>query len=129
MDVFDSLDDENEIDKEHEVIDEHESRVAHIVVSLKSISSFSLTTSFEPAATIKTEGKELDVLRGHLADLETNIRRMNGKIGTINPGPSLDYCLLEQYNKQVNVFEMELLDVSHSISTIEDAKALPDAGA
>ena len=62
MDIIDSLNDESETDKEHKVMDEHESRVAHIVVSLKSISSSSPTTSSQPAATIKTESKELDVL-------------------------------------------------------------------
>ena len=37
----------------------------------------------------------------------------------------MDCCLLQQCNKRVNVFEMELLDVSCSIATIEDAKELP----
>ena len=38
----------------------------------------------------------------------------------------MDLCLSEQCNKQVNVFVMELIDVSHSIAPIEDAKELPD---
>ena len=38
----------------------------------------------------------------------------------------MDHCLIEQCNKQVSVFEMELLDVSSSIASIEDAKELPD---
>ena len=65
MDIIHSLNNDSEIDKEHEVMDEHESRVAHIVVSHKSISSPFLTTCTctfsEPATTIKTESKELDV--------------------------------------------------------------------
>ena len=112
MDIIGSLDDNTEIEREGDVMDEHKSSVAHISVSLKELSS--------PAKpTIKTESKELDVLRRRLADLEANIRRINGKIGTVTPGHS---------NKQVNVFEMELLDVSHSIATtcIEDAKELPN---
>ena len=40
MDVIDSLDNEGEIDREHDVMDEHESRVAHIFVSFKGISSY-----------------------------------------------------------------------------------------
>ena len=59
MDLIDSLDDVSEIDKEHKVMDEYKSRVAHIVVSLKGISS-SPPTSSEPVATIKTESKELE---------------------------------------------------------------------
>ena len=38
----------------------------------------------------------------------------------------MDRCLLEQCHKRVNVFKRELLDVSRSIATIEDAKELPD---
>ena len=38
----------------------------------------------------------------------------------------MDLCLLEQCNKQVNVFEMELLDVSCSIAIVEDTKQLPN---
>ena len=63
MDVIDSLVDKTEIDKKHYVIVAHESRIAHIVFHLKSISSYSHTTSSEPVATIKTESKELEVLR------------------------------------------------------------------
>ena len=55
MDVIDSLDNKSEIGKEHEVMDEHKNRAVHIVISLKSISSSSPTTTNEPAATIKTE--------------------------------------------------------------------------
>ena len=46
-------------------------------------------------------------------------------MGCMVSGPDIDHCLLEQYNKQVNDFEMELLDVSRSIATIDDAKELP----
>ena len=53
---------------------------------------------------------------------EANITRINGKIGTVTPGPSMDCCLLEKCNKQVNVFEMELLDVFRSLTTTKDAK-------
>ena len=42
------------------------------------------------------------------------------------PGPDTDRCLLEQYNKQVSGFEMELLHVSCSSATMEDTKELPD---
>ena len=63
MDVSDSLDNEGEIEREEAVMEEHEIRVAHIFVSLKSISSSSPSTSFETATTIKTESKELEVLR------------------------------------------------------------------
>ena len=38
----------------------------------------------------------------------------------------MDHCLLEQYSKQVIVFEMEMLNVSRSMAGIEDAKELPD---
>ena len=55
IDVIDSLDDDTEIEIEGDVMDEHESRVAHISVSLKELSS-----PAEP--TIKTESKELNVL-------------------------------------------------------------------
>ena len=63
MNIIDLLDDENEIEREEAVMEEHESRVAYIVVGLKSISSSFPTTSSEPVATIKTESKELEVLR------------------------------------------------------------------
>ena len=48
-------------------------------------------------------------------------------MGTVTPRTSMDRCLLEQSDKQVNVFEMELLNVSRSIAFIEDAKELPNA--
>ena len=55
MDATDSLDDGDEVEREQAIMDEHESRVAHIVVSLKEVSS--------PAESmIKPESKELDVL-------------------------------------------------------------------
>ena len=41
-------------------------------------------------------------------------------------GPDINHCLFEQHNKQVGGFKMELLDISHSIATIDDAKELPD---
>ena len=47
-------------------------------------------------------------------------------MGTTTPGPSMDHYLLEQFNMQVNVFEMEMLDISRSIAFIEDAKELPN---
>ena len=62
MDIIDSLDDECEIEREEAAMEEHEIRIAHILVSLKSISSSSSTTSSKPAATIKIESSELDVL-------------------------------------------------------------------
>ena len=62
MDIIDSLGNESEIDKEYEVTDEHNSRVTHIVISLKSVFSSSPTSSSEPATTIKTESKEPNVL-------------------------------------------------------------------
>ena len=39
MDVIDSLDDDTEIEREGDVMDEHKSRVTHISVSLKELSS------------------------------------------------------------------------------------------
>ena len=53
-----------------------------------------------------------------------SLHKVNIKIGPIVPGPDINRCLLEQYNKQVSGFEMELLDVSCSIATIDDAKEL-----
>ena len=47
-------------------------------------------------------------------------------MGTMTPVPSMDCFLLEQCNKQVNIFEMELLNVSLSIATTEGANELPD---
>ena len=47
-------------------------------------------------------------------------------IRPIFPRPGIDSCLLEQHNKQVDGFEMELLDASHSIATIEHTKELPN---
>ena len=52
--------------------------------------------------------------------------KVNTIIGPMVPGLRIEHCLLEQYNKQVNVFEMEKLNISHSIATMGDAKALPD---
>ena len=46
--------------------------------------------------------------------------------GPMVPGPDIDHCLLEQYNKQVSVFEMEMLDDSCSMAAIEYVKELPD---
>ena len=57
---------------------------------------------------------------------ETSVQKVNAKVGPMVPGSSIDCCLLEQYNKQVGGFEMELLDISHSIATMEDTKELPD---
>ena len=55
INVVDSLVDEGEIDTEEAIMDDHESRVTHIFVSFKRLSS--------PAApTIKTESKELHIL-------------------------------------------------------------------
>ena len=100
-------------------MDEHKSRVTHIFVSLKELSS--------PAnPTIKTECKELDILQQCLANFERNALRVNGKIGPMAPGPDFKCCLLKQYNRQVSGFEMELLNVSCSITAMEDAKELPN---
>ena len=56
MHVIDLLDGDTEIEREGDVMDEHESRVAHVSVSLKELCSTAKPT-------IKTESKELDVLR------------------------------------------------------------------
>ena len=56
MHVIDSLDDDTEIDKERDAMGKHESRVIHISVSLKELSS-----PAEP--TIKTESMEINVVR------------------------------------------------------------------
>ena len=118
MDIVDLLVDESEINREEVVMEEHEIRVAHMSVSLKGLSSHTETT-------IKMESKELDILRQRLANVEKNAGKVNAMIGP-TPGPNVDCCLLEQYNKQVIGFQMELLDISHCIATMEDAKELPD---
>ena len=51
---------------------------------------------------------------------------VNTVIGPTVPGPGINHCLLEEYKAQVSGFKMELLDVSRSITTIEDARELPD---
>ena len=119
IDVNDSLGDDSEIDREMDVMDERESRVILISVSLKELSS-----PAEP--TIKTESMKVNVVRQCLADLEANILRINGKIRTVTPGPSMDCSLLERCNKQVIGFEIESLDAFHNIAAIEDAKELAD---
>ena len=127
MDVIDTLEDvTDEIEMEEDVMEEHENKKADITISLKSISSSAPTTSSKTAGTIKTESKGIEVQRRRLADVEANIRRINSKMVTVTPELSLDRCLLEQCHKQVNVFEMRLLDISHSIASIKDAKELPD---
>ena len=72
MDVIDTLDDNDEMQREGDAMEEHEDKMAHIIISLRSISSSAPTTSYKTKATIKTESKELEVLRRLLADLEIN---------------------------------------------------------
>ena len=85
-DVIESLDDESEMDREEVVMDEYDNRVAHIFVSLKKLSP-----PAEP--TIKTESKELDILRRLLDNLERNVRKVNQKITPKVPGPNIDCCI------------------------------------
>ena len=54
------------------------------------------------------------------------MRKVNAVIRPMVPGPSIDHCLLEQYKDQISGFKMELIDISRSIATIEDAKELAD---
>ena len=41
-------------------------------------------------------------------------------------GPSVDRCFLEQCNKRFTSFNMELLDISPIIATMEDTRELTD---
>ena len=124
VEVIDALDDDEEIEKEADVMEEHEEKMAYITISLKSICSSVPTTSSETKAPIKTEGKEQEVLRRCLSDLEMNARRINSKITAVIPGPSMDHCLLEQCNRQIAGFETKMLDLSRTIATMEDTSEL-----
>ena len=94
VDVIDALDDDHEVEREGYVsMEGHEEKMAHIIVSLKSISFSAPTTSSKTTTTIKTESKELEVLRQRLADLEINVWRINSKITAVMPGPSIDRCM------------------------------------
>ena len=126
IDVIDALDDDEEIEREGDVMEEHEGKMVNIIISLKSISSSAPTTSSETTALVKTESKELEVLWRCLADLEINVWRINSKITTVMPGPSMDRCLLEHCNRQITSFEMEMFDISRTIATMEDTKELND---
>ena len=125
VEVIDVLDDNNEIEREGDVLEELEDKMAYIIVSLKSISS-APTTSSGNTTTIKTERKELEVLRLRFADFEINVKRINSKITTVTPGPSIDRCLLEQCNRQIIGFETEMLDISRKIADMVDTGELND---
>ena len=57
------------------------------------MSSSTTITFSEPAATIKTEGKELDVLQQYHADLKTNI---NGNYNSLTQHGSLPLGTVQQ---------------------------------
>ena len=118
--LVDLLDTAQDLETEQAALNEHDDRLTGLLDRLERLAT--------PA---RKEERHLPdptpELQRRLAHLEENLRKVDKAVTTIEAKPDVDRCLLEQYDEQLNGFNLELYNISRSILSMDgDISKLSD---
>ena len=108
-------DDEQKLDEEQALMDDNEDKVAEIVVCLQQLQTDSKVASL----TVHSMHKCVH-LGKWLCRMEIGLRKFNGAVEPLVPGPGLDNCLTQQFEEHITSLKAKLEDIAQAALLFED---------
>ena len=104
--IFDILEKEEELEPEQATFDEHDDMVTDLFNRLATPEECEVKARIDPWQHLHRRSQHV----------EQNPRKVTVAVSSAAEQANVDGCLLEQLDEQVNGFELEVFDMSRSIS-------------